>query len=222
MSPPAPFTVLHLCLGNICRSPMAERLLSHRFAQRLAKSYPDTDPAELLRSHSVGTGDWYVGEPMSAGSATQLARLGASAAGFAARTLEQVKLAEADLILTATARQQRSITYLAPGCAGLVFSLLQFGRLAGEVALPVQTEHIALSPAVVRHRAQALIAGVTALAARERANRAQGGADESQDDLTDPFERGEEVFAYVADQIDYALAPLVAALVGESPHPDTA
>lgn len=202
---------------------MAERLLSHRFAQRLAKSYPDTDPAELLRSHSVGTGDWYVGEPMSAGSAMQLARLGASAAGFAARTLEQVKLAEADLILTATARQQRSIVhYLEPSRAGSVFSLLQFGRLAGEVALPVQTEHIALSPAVVRHRAQALIAGVTALAARERANRAQGGADESQDDLTDPFERGEEVFAYVADQIDYALAPLVAALVGKPPHPDTA
>ena len=27
-----PFTVLHVCTGNICRSPMAERLLARRVA----------------------------------------------------------------------------------------------------------------------------------------------------------------------------------------------
>ena len=32
----APFTVLHVCMGNICRSPMAERLLSRAVRDRTA------------------------------------------------------------------------------------------------------------------------------------------------------------------------------------------
>ena len=38
-----PFTVLHVCMGNICRSPMAERLLLLAVRERLARL--DVDPA---------------------------------------------------------------------------------------------------------------------------------------------------------------------------------
>jgi protein-tyrosine phosphatase len=31
-----PFTVLHVCMGNICRSPMAERLLALAVRERAA------------------------------------------------------------------------------------------------------------------------------------------------------------------------------------------
>ena len=37
----APFTVLHVCMGNICRSPMAERLLRLRLADRLGPAAAD-------------------------------------------------------------------------------------------------------------------------------------------------------------------------------------
>jgi protein-tyrosine phosphatase len=33
----APFTVLHVCMGNICRSPMAERLLAARCVPAAAR-----------------------------------------------------------------------------------------------------------------------------------------------------------------------------------------
>ena len=37
-----PFTVLHVCMGNICRSPMAERLLALAVRERLARR--DVEP----------------------------------------------------------------------------------------------------------------------------------------------------------------------------------
>ena len=48
-------SVLMVCLGNICRSPMAEAVLRHHLAGR-----PD---AAAWTVDSAGTGDWHVGEP---------------------------------------------------------------------------------------------------------------------------------------------------------------
>ncbi len=197
-----PFTVLHVCLGNICRSPMAERLLVARFAERLAAVDPTMDPAALLRCTSVGTGGWHVGNPMSAGSARQLALRGASSIGFEARPLSQVTLAESDLILTATAGQRREIEHREPAVAGRTFPLLQFGRLACEVGPSMQL------PSTVRQRGVALAAKVAELAARQRSV--------AGDDLTDPYGCGDELFSQVADEINDALVPLVAVLAAAS------
>ena len=46
-----PFTVLMVCMGNICRSPIAERLLVARLGQAASG-------AGLVRVHSAGTGFW--------------------------------------------------------------------------------------------------------------------------------------------------------------------
>ena len=63
----APFTVLHVCMGNICRSPMAERLLARAVQDRSG------DPADqLLRSVSAGTGGWHEGEEMNPPAARQV------------------------------------------------------------------------------------------------------------------------------------------------------
>ncbi|MCA9736925.1 MAG: low molecular weight protein-tyrosine-phosphatase [Gemmatimonadota bacterium] len=50
-----PTSVLFVCLGNICRSPLAEGVFRHLVAERgLAEEF-DID--------SAGTGGWHVGEP---------------------------------------------------------------------------------------------------------------------------------------------------------------
>ncbi|HTF08869.1 MAG TPA: phosphotyrosine protein phosphatase, partial [Asanoa sp.] len=50
-----PFTVLHVCMGNICRSPMAERLLALAVQQRLSRAATGAaDPRALVLSHSAG------------------------------------------------------------------------------------------------------------------------------------------------------------------------
>ena len=65
------FTVLHVCVGNICRSPMAERLLVHAL-----RSHVGDRVDEVLRSHGAGTGSWHVGEAMNPPAAAELRRRG--------------------------------------------------------------------------------------------------------------------------------------------------
>ena len=45
--------VTFVCSGNICRSPMAEKMFAHQLAQR--------DLADVVRVTSGGTGDWHTG-----------------------------------------------------------------------------------------------------------------------------------------------------------------
>ncbi|MEO0483687.1 MAG: low molecular weight protein-tyrosine-phosphatase [Planctomycetota bacterium] len=54
-NPREPLGVLFVCLGNICRSPLAEAIFAHR-----------TDELGLtpqLHIDSAGTGGWHVGKP---------------------------------------------------------------------------------------------------------------------------------------------------------------
>lgn len=56
MSPPEPKTgVLFVCLGNICRSPLAEGIFLH-----LARLHGVHDRFDI---ESCGTGGWHAGEP---------------------------------------------------------------------------------------------------------------------------------------------------------------
>jgi protein-tyrosine phosphatase len=202
----APFTVLHVCMGNICRSPMAERLLLLAARQRLAKLDAGADPGELLSSVSAGTGGWHEGEEMNPPAARQILLRGGSAAGFAARRLVTAHLAAADLILTATADQHDYVLALLPDAAGRAFVLGHLARLVREldgVALPPG----GTDPAAFRARAEAVVA---AAAAR------RGDAEPPrEDDLDDPWGRGDQTFARIAADIDGYVYALVDVLLPE-------
>ena len=51
---PDPLHVTFVCSGNICRSPMAEKMFAHQIAER--------GLSERVRVTSAGTGAWHVGE----------------------------------------------------------------------------------------------------------------------------------------------------------------
>jgi protein-tyrosine phosphatase len=53
-----PFRILLVCMGNICRSPLAENVLRHKVRQRGVE--------HLFAIDSAGTGGWHVGEPPDA------------------------------------------------------------------------------------------------------------------------------------------------------------
>ncbi|GAB3078509.1 arsenate reductase/protein-tyrosine-phosphatase family protein [Micromonospora schwarzwaldensis] len=200
-----PFTVLHVCMGNICRSPMAERLLLLAVRERLARL--DVDPTgsdALVHSHSAGTGGWHAGEEMNPPAARQVTARGGDVAGFAARRLRSDLIDAADLVLTATADQQEYVVALRPDAAGRTFVLGEFGRLLGALdrsALPPAER----TPEAVHTRGVALVAAVDA--AR------RGDSALPTDDLDDPWGRGDQCFSRVADEIEETVQPLAAALL---------
>ncbi|MDO3702235.1 phosphotyrosine protein phosphatase [Micromonospora sp. C28SCA-DRY-2] len=200
-----PFTVLHVCMGNICRSPMAERLLALAVAQRLSRR--GVDPAradELLHSHSAGTGGWHAGEEMNPPAARQVTTRGGSTEGFAARKLRSDLIDAADLVLTATADQQEYVVALRPDAAARTFVLGEFGRLLAAV------DTAALPPAEAT--GEAVYARGVALVEAAHAAR-QGASPLPTDDLDDPWGRGDQCFSRVADEIEETVHPLATALL---------
>ncbi|MCW3841803.1 phosphotyrosine protein phosphatase [Micromonospora yasonensis] len=200
-----PFTVLHVCMGNICRSPMAERLLVLAVRERLGRLGADPDRSdELVHSHSAGTGGWHAGEEMNPPAARQVASRGGDVVGFAARKLRSDLIDAADLVLTATADQQEYVVALRPDAAGRTFVLGEFGRLLGGVdaaGLPP----VEATPEAVYARGVALVAATDA--AR------QGATPLPTDDLDDPWGRGDQCFSRVADEIEETVHPLAATLL---------
>jgi protein-tyrosine phosphatase len=204
-----PFTVLHVCMGNICRSPMAERLLTLAIRRRLARlpDGPATAAAlsdELLHSHSAGTGGWHAGEEMNPPAGRQVRSRGGDVEGFAARKLRSDQIDAADLVLTATADQQEYVVALRPDAADRTFVLGEFGRLLPTVDLSVLPPADP-TPEGVHARGVALVRAVDGVRS--------GAAPLATDDLDDPWGRGDQCFSRVADEIEETVEPLAAVLL---------
>jgi protein-tyrosine phosphatase len=187
------FTVLHVCMGNICRSPMAERLLTRAVRDRAPEA---SEP--LMRSLSAGTGGWHEGEEMNPPAARQVLARGGSADGFAARKLRGDFIDAADLILTATADQYDYVVALRPDAASRTFVLGEFGRLLAGIdaaALPPAEP----KPEAVHARGVAIV---------EAADRLRNGEPaQPGDDLDDPWGRGDQTFTRIGDEIEDTTVP---------------
>lgn len=111
------FKVLFVCIGNVCRSPVGERLLAAKLPT----------PAFDVSSAGVGA---MVGYAMSRYAAAELAGFGGDPTGFAARQLTPELIEGADLILTATRELRSQVLSEAPGALRRTFTILEFAALA--------------------------------------------------------------------------------------------
>jgi protein-tyrosine phosphatase len=101
--------LLVVCLGNICRSPMAEGALRARLAASPLSGRVSVD--------SAGTGDWHVGEPPDRRAIARAARHGVDIAGLRARQLQRVDFDRFDHVFCADASNLRDAARLV-GAAG--------------------------------------------------------------------------------------------------------
>ncbi|HZJ05831.1 MAG TPA: low molecular weight protein-tyrosine-phosphatase [Nocardioidaceae bacterium] len=86
-----PYRIAVVCLGNICRSPIAEVVLSAKIdAAGLA------DQVEVV---SAGIGSWHVGDPMDRRAAAVLVAHGYDSSRHRAQQFEADWLADYDLVL---------------------------------------------------------------------------------------------------------------------------
>lgn len=83
--------VLFVCLGNICRSPMAEAVFRH-----LVK---EEGLAEAISVDSAGTASWHEGKPPHEGTQEKLTELNISFDGMTARPVRQEDFTLFDYII---------------------------------------------------------------------------------------------------------------------------
>ncbi|MGH3510200.1 MAG: low molecular weight protein-tyrosine-phosphatase [Nocardioidaceae bacterium] len=88
------YRVTVVCLGNICRSPIAQVVLTSRLH--------DAGLGDRVRVDSAGTGDWHVGQPMDRRASAALVSAGYDAEGVdnhRARRTDNDWLESRDLVL---------------------------------------------------------------------------------------------------------------------------
>jgi protein-tyrosine phosphatase len=111
MSPPA---VLFVCLGNICRSPLAEAAFRARAEAAGLKASAD----------SAGTGGWHAGEPPDRRAQAITRRRGIDIAGYRARQVEPDDFTRFSHIFALDEANLASLRQIAPPEASAQLSLL--------------------------------------------------------------------------------------------------
>ena len=121
--PQQPYRICMVCLGNICRSPMAEVVLRDELR--------NAGLAGKVTVSSAGTGDWHVGEPMDARARAELTSRGYDGTGHQARQIEQSWLDDYDLLLAMDRRNLANLQRMAAGhpeLAGRIQLMRSFDR----------------------------------------------------------------------------------------------
>jgi protein-tyrosine phosphatase len=187
------FRILTVCTGNVCRSPMAERVLRHELAQRF------DGEAATVEVSSAGTGA-LVGSAMTDPTQALVRALGADAEGHEARSLAESLVAEADLVLAMTRAHRGAVVSLVPRATRRTFTLREAARLASLVA----PDELPDAPLADRLRAY-----VPALAARRGFVPVEHPGD---DDITDPYRQSDAVYAAMGEELVPAVRAVLAPL----------
>jgi protein-tyrosine phosphatase len=180
------FRVLHVCTGNICRSPMAERLTVHGLRERIGVA------ADRFVVESAGT--WgHGGSPMESFALSTLKAQGVDGDDFRARELVAEHVAGADLVLGATREHRAAAVVLHPRAAGRTFTLREFARLTAAVdpAQLTATDPVERARELVR-----AAAGRRGLVPPDHPK---------DDDLADPYQGPEHGFAVCGDLVRASL-----------------
>ena len=183
------FTILSVCTGNICRSPLSEQL----FPSELGADVSPRGRALFgFRSAGLETRD---GCAMDENSARMSTQYGGDPVGHSSARLTESLVGEADVMLTMTRDHLVDAARRFPSVLLRGFTLLEFARVlpfvAAQVPIPAIADPAARLRAVVRSAA---------------ANRGRAPVGERGDDIEDPIGRGEATHARVAEEIATAVA----------------
>jgi protein-tyrosine phosphatase len=114
-----PLNLLVVCLGNICRSPMAQGALEHLAAAHGLN----------WRIDSAGTGGWHAGDPPDPRAIKAASRVGIDISNQRARQVQPQDFYEFDVILAMDQRNLADLAALRPADARAALHL--FLELAG-------------------------------------------------------------------------------------------
>ncbi|BCW79920.1 low molecular weight phosphatase family protein [Pseudarthrobacter sp902506025] len=223
MDTSAPVRILTVCTGNICRSPVAERLLQAGLDQVVPGGF---------QVASAGTRA-LVGEPMQPISADIVRTFGGDPEGFAARQLTPKILRGVDLVLTMTSGHRGEVLQLDASLLKRTFTIREFARMldvldqraAGADSQPAavvssrdaSSRDPSSGDAGSRTHGSDAEGGLAANAALWRGLPARAAgvrhlslpADASDNDIVDPYRRAPEVYREMEDQLAPAIVSIL-------------
>ncbi|WP_269938274.1 arsenate reductase/protein-tyrosine-phosphatase family protein [Arthrobacter sp. HY1533] len=185
MTSTPPFRILAVCTGNICRSPMVERLLQAEL--------DEVSPGGF-RVTSAGTGA-LIGHGIEPHVEGFIRVMGASAADFQSRQLTPDVLKEQDLVIALTRAHRSSIVELQPALLKKTFTLLELARILPNIEI-----HHVTDP---RARWESMVP----LALRARSLHR---STPQEDDVVDPYRRSDDIYEQMRRDVLTAIGVLAA------------
>lgn len=190
------FSILTVCTGNICRSPLAEQLLVAHL-----RGIPE------ITISSAGTRA-LVGEPMLATTQEIAHSYGVETTeAHRARQVNEALLESSDLILAMTRDHRRTLVELSPRVTRRVFTIREFARLAEVTTDDVLSSEIAWTGESPVERLRAAVKAVTL-----SRNILPLVADRAEEDVIDPYQREMKVHEASAQQLTPAVDAVAALL----------
>jgi protein-tyrosine phosphatase len=186
-------SILVVCSGNICRSPVAEGLLRRALQRR----FQDGAPAVS----SAGTIGWE-GSPATPESIEAAAERGVDIAGHIARRFAPPMIEEADLVVCMAAEHRVAISEQDPDALDRTFTLKELVRLL-ESSVPAAPQELEA------------LAGRVGAAASARANGQP--ANPFDQDIVDPLGMPLETYRAIAWELDEWTDRLMTGLFGPVP-----
>lgn len=182
--------ILFVCTGNICRSPLAELVLSQRLRdQRVSVA-------------SAGTRA-RIGEAMAPKAARLALLQGAEQSSVVAHRsspLTEQHLAQADLVIALAREHRRAVVELQPSAIRRTFALREVERLLADTDCPALRQPRTSPAQVSDQQLQSLLEGVSA-----RRGVVSLPAAAEDDDVLDPIGRSSRTFERSWNQMDRGL-----------------
>ncbi|WLQ07148.1 arsenate reductase/protein-tyrosine-phosphatase family protein [Arthrobacter oryzae] len=201
MESPKPVRILTVCTGNICRSPVAERLLQAGLDQVLPGGF---------EVRSAGTRAM-VGYPIQPLSADIVNMYGGTDKGFAARQLTPKILRDTDIVLTMTSKHRGEVLQLDASLLKRTFTIREFARMLEALEERDAGASTAGDPAGAS-KGKAPDAGTLwrGLPARLAAVRHLAlAADSADNEVVDPYKRSPEVYRQMEDELAPAILTIL-------------
>jgi protein-tyrosine-phosphatase len=183
-------TILVVCTGNICRSPIAEGLLKAELLRRFGDGAPHVS--------SAGTAGWE-GSPATPEGVDAAAELGVDISTHRARKVRGELLREADLIVCMAGEHRDRLTVQLPEVAGRTFTLKELVRLL-EPQPPAAAD---ASPWTMAPRV-----------ARAHAMRQVHPSSHLDEDIADPLGQPMEAYRAIAWELEDWISRLAVGLFG--------
>ncbi|MFS1511489.1 low molecular weight protein-tyrosine-phosphatase [Chengkuizengella sp. SCS-71B] len=110
--------VLFVCLGNICRSPMAEAVFKHKVKKRGLQN--------IIQVDSAGTGDWHIGNPPHEGTRNILDEYEVDYIGLKARQVVVEDMDDFDYIIAMDEKNLKDLKTLSKNKQIQIYKMLDF------------------------------------------------------------------------------------------------